>query len=42
MKSLRDVLINFSWDWDDVICNNYKIVLTKDEVIGSSQKETLA
>ena len=27
-----DWQFDISWDWDDVICNNYKIVLTKDEV----------
>ena len=42
MKVLRDVIINFSWDWEEVICNNYKVVMTKDEVKGSSQKGILA
>lgn len=42
MKSLRDVLMSFSWDWDEMICDNYKVVITQEEVKDSSQEEILA
>ena len=42
MKSLRDVLMNFSWDWDEVICDNYKVVITEDKLTDFNQEEILA
>ena len=42
MKGLRDVVTHFYWDWDEVICDNYKVVITQDDVKDSNQEEILA
>lgn len=42
MKVLRDVVTNFYWDWDEVICDNYKVVITQDDVKDSNQEDILA
>jgi hypothetical protein len=42
MAGLRDVVTNFYWDWDEVICDNYKVVITQEDVKGSNQEGILA
>ena len=42
MTGLRDVVTNFYWDWDEVICDNYKVVVTQDDFKDSNQEEILA
>ena len=41
MKCLRDVITNFSWDWDEVICDKYKVIITPDEVVNPNLEKTL-
>ena len=42
MAGLRDVVTNFYWDWDEVICDNYKVVMTHDDVKDANSEEILA
>ena len=42
MAGLRDVVTHFYWDWDEVICDKYKVVITQENVKGSNQEEVLA
>ena len=34
-KALRDLMVNFIWDWDE-ISDNYKIDITEEEEVAAS------